>query len=333
MGIRFRKSINLGGGFRINLSKSGVGYSWGTKGYRITKTAKGTVRHTVSIPGTGVSFVNETGKKKKHRENRKSQAALKNDNNKMYNIAAANASNDIDGMVYDEDALVLAVHKKMRLNQAISIGIVAFLLLGCVKQIFFILFMASIAAKIFVKTKGCINIEDFVDKRQNEPSETYMAALKAVSESNMVWYVPHQYELTSREYILADEIMRVPCTVNQKLPFPFKQTANGVNVGIGKENLIFIKDRVVLLQKNDIGTLKCEDIAVDIKEISFAENLNVPSDAKIVSHTWEHTNKSGEPDRRFKDNRELPICKYGTVNFKSTSGFDIKLVFSNTADI
>ena len=29
MGFRYRKSINLGGGFRINLSKSGVGYSWG----------------------------------------------------------------------------------------------------------------------------------------------------------------------------------------------------------------------------------------------------------------------------------------------------------------
>ena len=42
MGFRYRKSINLGGGFRINLSKSGVGYSWGVKGYRVTKTAKGT---------------------------------------------------------------------------------------------------------------------------------------------------------------------------------------------------------------------------------------------------------------------------------------------------
>ena len=55
MGFRYRKSINLGGGFRINLSKSGVGYSWGTKGYRITKTASGKTRSTYSIPGTGIS--------------------------------------------------------------------------------------------------------------------------------------------------------------------------------------------------------------------------------------------------------------------------------------
>lgn len=38
MGFRFRKSVNLGGGFRINFSKSGVGYSFGGKGFRYTKT-------------------------------------------------------------------------------------------------------------------------------------------------------------------------------------------------------------------------------------------------------------------------------------------------------
>lgn len=65
MAFRYRKSINLGGGFRVNLSKSGIGYSWGVKGYRITKTAKGTTRRTVSVPGTGLSWVDETKKIKK----------------------------------------------------------------------------------------------------------------------------------------------------------------------------------------------------------------------------------------------------------------------------
>ena len=59
MGTRYRKSINLGGGFRINISKSGIGYSWGTKGYRVTKTVNGKTRKTYSIPGTGLSYVEE----------------------------------------------------------------------------------------------------------------------------------------------------------------------------------------------------------------------------------------------------------------------------------
>ena len=56
MGFRFRKSINLPFGIRINLSKSGIGFSWGVKGARITRTAKGKTQATFSIPGTGVSY-------------------------------------------------------------------------------------------------------------------------------------------------------------------------------------------------------------------------------------------------------------------------------------
>ena len=64
MGFRLRKSVNLGG-VRVNLSKSGVGYSFGTKGMRVTKCANGHTRKTVGIPGTGISYVTESGKSKK----------------------------------------------------------------------------------------------------------------------------------------------------------------------------------------------------------------------------------------------------------------------------
>ena len=41
MGLSFRKSINLGGGFRLNLSKSGVGFSTGVKGFRYSVGPRG----------------------------------------------------------------------------------------------------------------------------------------------------------------------------------------------------------------------------------------------------------------------------------------------------
>lgn len=63
MGFRFRKSVSFGP-FRMNLSKSGVGYSVGVKGARITKTVKGRTRTTLSAPGTGISYVSESSKKK-----------------------------------------------------------------------------------------------------------------------------------------------------------------------------------------------------------------------------------------------------------------------------
>ena len=61
MGFRFRKSFGAGP-FRINLSKSGIGYSVGGKGFRYTKKAGGGTRTTVSIPGTGISYVQDSKK-------------------------------------------------------------------------------------------------------------------------------------------------------------------------------------------------------------------------------------------------------------------------------
>ena len=66
MGLRFRKSIKLGG-LRINFSKSGIGYSYGVKGLRYTKTANGKDGITASIPGTGISYVEESARKKRKR--------------------------------------------------------------------------------------------------------------------------------------------------------------------------------------------------------------------------------------------------------------------------
>ena len=58
MGLRLRKSIKLGNA-RINLSKSGVGYSYGVKGLRKGVGPTGRTRTTASIPGTGISYVSE----------------------------------------------------------------------------------------------------------------------------------------------------------------------------------------------------------------------------------------------------------------------------------
>ena len=82
MGMRFRKSIGSGP-FRVNLSKSGIGYSIGTKGFRHTKTANGRTRNTYSIPGTGISYVDEKSNKrsKKSKVNDFDDSNLNQDNN------------------------------------------------------------------------------------------------------------------------------------------------------------------------------------------------------------------------------------------------------------
>ena len=58
MGLRFRKSVKMGP-FRINFSKTGIGWSVGAKGLRYTKKANGGSRISASVPGTGLSYTKD----------------------------------------------------------------------------------------------------------------------------------------------------------------------------------------------------------------------------------------------------------------------------------
>ncbi|MBI2061179.1 MAG: DUF4236 domain-containing protein [Nitrospirae bacterium] len=60
MGLNFRKSINLGGGLRLNLSKKGVGSSFRVKGLRFGIGPMG-VHTQASFPGTGLFSRKQTG--------------------------------------------------------------------------------------------------------------------------------------------------------------------------------------------------------------------------------------------------------------------------------
>ncbi len=76
MPIRFRRTLKIAPGVKLNFSKSGVSTTVGPKGFHFTFGKRG-VRRTVSIPGTGVSEVdyvkkNET-EAQKEREERKEE--------------------------------------------------------------------------------------------------------------------------------------------------------------------------------------------------------------------------------------------------------------------
>jgi hypothetical protein len=53
--LRFRRSIRILPGIRVNLGKRGASLSIGAKGAHVT-IGHGKVRETIGLPGTGVSF-------------------------------------------------------------------------------------------------------------------------------------------------------------------------------------------------------------------------------------------------------------------------------------
>lgn len=63
MGLRFRKSLKLFPGLRLNVSKTGVSTTVGPRGATTNFSARG-ARTTLSWLGTGLSYVFGWGKKR-----------------------------------------------------------------------------------------------------------------------------------------------------------------------------------------------------------------------------------------------------------------------------
>jgi hypothetical protein len=61
MGWTYRKSVSLGP-FRVNLSKSGIGYSLGGMGFRTGVSSRGRGYKSFSVPGTGMRYYSSSSK-------------------------------------------------------------------------------------------------------------------------------------------------------------------------------------------------------------------------------------------------------------------------------
>ncbi len=86
--------------------------------------------------------------------------------------------------------------------------------------------------------------------------------------------------------------------------------------------MFFFPDRVLVFDRRKVGAISYDALNVEVAQVRFIESEGVPSDGKVVGQTWKYVNKKGGPDRRFKDNRELPIALYEELQFTSASGLN-----------
>lgn len=328
MGLNFRKSINLGCGFRINISKSGVGYSWGVGGYRITKTARGSIRQTVSIPGTGISYT--TNSKIKKRQTPSIQQENKAVNN--YYDTENITNNSADTIASDGVNDILCVAKKLILIDILAnIGIVVSIILMFVKVLFFIMLLIFIVLKIYTRTIGLIDLDYVIDDDQNEIVCNRINPMVKIASSNRIWRIIQSQKVIDKKYTggASNSVKRIPCKALRRAIFPFKSSTSAVSFKSGNETLIFLPDKLFIIQGSKIGALNYDDISNFTHITNFIEDGIVPKDTKVIGYTWQYVNKSGGPDKRFKNNRKLPICQYGKAELKSVLGLNTIILFSN----
>ena len=333
MGLRYRKSINLGGGFRINLSKSGVGYSFGVKGYRITKTAKRTTRTTASIPVTGISYVSETGKRKK----------LKNSIPNEHTNASANPLQTYDTMSFENasasqlysdglEELIALANNSMKKRSLTSVIFFVSLILGLVISPFLVITIISFIYGIYIYTKGTVELDYYIDDEMMTEISERMAPLVKISKSKKIWRETQSSKVANKKYQAGANavIKREKCTASCKVPFPFKTNVEAVSFQSGKETLIFLPDKLFVIQNGKIGALSYSDVTTSVRGQRFIETEAVPKDAKVVDYTWQYVNKDGNPDMRFKNkNKKIPVCLYGEMSINAEQGLNTIIMFSN----
>jgi hypothetical protein len=99
---------------------------------------------------------------------------------------------------------------------------------------------------------------------------------------------------------------------------------------VGNTTLYFFPDRLLVYDSTGVGAVAYTNLKVEMQESRFVEDGSVPHDSHQIATTWQYVNKKGGPDRRFSNNRQLPVMRYGVFGFSSTSGLSILFLCSRS---
>lgn len=102
-------------------------------------------------------------------------------------------------------------------------------------------------------------------------------------------------------------------------------------VPVGPQRLLFLPDRLVVQEGKHLAGVPYDRLVVRVERTRFIEDGPVPGDARLLDTTWQHVNRDGGPDRRFAQNRQLPVLEYGELVLRSASGMCVVLQFSSPA--
>ncbi len=323
MGIRYRKSINLGNGFRVNISKSGIGYSWGVKGARFTRTARGTFRTTYSIPGTGLSYVDEKSLKKNNGNKNISQ---------QKEIEEVGESTDIvnfTGLQSEEYSAFLKRIKTIRNLNHFSTFLIC-LLLYFYFPIFFVLGIIGIGLKVYIHKKMSINMEyEFEDGMQRAYDDAVKDWLN-LSKCQNVWQIVYKRKNDKKTNAGTNNTgVTEKAKIISKTPFFIRQNINVFGIGLGKQQVYFLPDKLLIVSGGKVVAINNADLKVKVSIKRYVEEYSVPKDSKVVDKKWKYVNKDGSPDKRYADNKQIPVCEYGYIVITSNSDLHLEILFSN----
>lgn len=331
MGFYLRKSISVGP-FRFNLSKSGIGVSTGVRGLRFGTGPRGNYVHM----GRGGLYYRATLPPLTSR-NIPSQPLMPSapdiplgTHAPLEEIESADVSQIVD--TSSRELLEELNRKRALIRLWPFMAIISLVVLGTGASSDWPSWLMAIIAVVTAGVTYVVYTRDILRKTvvlfydfdpDLEVAYTNLhTAARQLASCASVWHIEASGKVHDRKYHAgASDLVRRKSTFIRTIEPPYVKTnIETVAIGVGRQTLHFFPDRILVYDNNGVGAVGYQDLQVAIGATRFIESESVPRDAKVVDRTWKYVNKSGGPDKRFKDNIELPICQYEEINLSSLSG-------------
>lgn len=334
MGLYLRKSITVGP-FRFNLSKSGVGVSAGVRGFRVgmsprgnyVQMGRGGLYYRATIPSGSPSSTSPPSL-----SNRRDPEIPPGTHDPLVDIESTEASQMVDSSSRE---LLEEISRKRGIVRlwpiaAIATGVLLILAFTSGWHPLLGIAVACVgAASTYAAYQSDSLRKTVVLFYDLEPTvESAYGALHAaaseLSSCSSIWHIEASGRVHDRKYHAgASELVRRRKTAISKAEPPYLKTNIAtVAIDVGRQTLHFFPDRVLVYDTNGVGAISYLDLNCTVSETRFVEDGAPPSDSEVVGRTWKYVNKSGGPDKRFKDNKEFPICLYEEILLSSTSGLN-----------
>lgn len=155
------------------------------------------------------------------------------------------------------------------------------------------------------------------DKKNQLAFNHFSTAIETISQSKGLWLVN---STAPTDRVIVSKSNNLPLNIKSNISFP------ALKLGI---QTIFFTPDCILIQSNKLFTsVDYAKLEIFENDINFIERNLPPSDAKVVSQTWKYTKKSGEPDKRYKDNPRYPVMRYTLIQLKSATGLNQTIMSS-----
>lgn len=241
-------------------------------------------------------------------------------------------NDDAKHMVSNEYLPVLrAARRSLACDKVADILMIVFGICGFCLRPAFILFSFALLLKIVVRLFGNVELVYTISLNQKNELAKLLAPLTWLTNSQRVWRMNTQSAVINTKYSAgaSNQVTRTQCQVTDVLPFPFLSSERATVLKTSSESLIFLPDRLLIVQGSTIGALSYDDVYGSATTSDFVESEGAPSDSEVLGYTWRYVNKNGGPDRRFNNNYHRPICRYGEMKLWSSSGLNTVIMWSN----